>query len=139
MGSGKATIEDWGHPDAPPIYKVGRRCVKCRAKVSRYTKPYLGGYVLCGLCERKRVDLDLQLHQFADVPKSGRTNNYELPRLGKVRRAKGLRQPDLAREVECATSTIKAVEQGQLKASTKLAGKLARALEVDVSELRGLE
>ncbi len=94
--------------------------------------------MLCNLCDRKRVDQDLEVHQFVpSATKRGRAGSYALPNLRKIRREKGLRQSDLAREVECGTDHIKHIENHGRLASCNLAGKMARALGVDVRALRG--
>ncbi len=124
--------------EAPADYGPGRRCAKCKAKVSRYTSPHWGGALLCHPCERKRIDQDLEVHQFVpSATKRGRAGSYPLPNLRKIRKEKGLRQSDLAKEVECGTDHIKHIEHNGRLASCNLAGKMARALGVDVRALRG--
>ncbi len=94
--------------------------------------------MLCNLCDRKRVELDLKVYQFvSSTPKTGRLASYPLPNLGKIRKEKGLRQQDLAREAECGTDHIKHIESKGRLASCLLAGKMARVLGVDVRALRG--
>ncbi len=94
--------------------------------------------MLCSPCDRKRVDLNLEVYQFVpSSPKRGRMASYPLPNLRRIRREKGLRQQDLAREVECGTDHIKHIEHNGRLASCNLAGKMARALGVDVRALRG--
>ncbi len=141
--------------EAPADYGPGRTChrgVKCETyhqtlerngvgevgRLSRYTEPHWGGVLLCNLCDKKRVDLDLKVYQFVPSrPKMGRVASYPLPNLREIRKGKGLRQQDLAREVECGTDHIKHIEHNDRMASCKLAGKMARALGVDVRALRG--
>lgn len=157
MGMTKSTTGYW-HPDAPTRYNTNRRCsrgIKCLTyeqcqevgKIRSTKPPLVNGddirgipeVVLCSLCERAWLKTETPVHKFAGVQKKGKITSYFLPSLRKIRRSKGLRQYELARIVECSTETVEAAERTgdrRRRVSTKMAGKLARALGTSVNELR---
>ena len=149
------------HDTPPKRYPKGRRCQrgnKCKTYeqllrsgqspeagiLSAYATPTGGdthGVLLCEPCLsawRVEQEQGVSLWKFSGTEKKGRTTSYELTALRAVRKSQQLRVPDLACLAECSSDAVKKIERGELRASTKLAGKLARALGVSVDELRGL-
>ncbi len=127
-------------PDAPLDHGTGRRCVKCKGKVSRYTKPLGGpvtGVLLCNPCNNTRIEAGQEVREFAGILPRGYARAYPLPNLKKCRLRRGWTQIDLAREAECGSDHIGQIELGRDRASCKLAGKFARVLGVEIKTLRG--
>ena len=130
---------DFLSPEAPTDYGKNRQCHKCKARVSRYTKPHWGGILLCYSCDRERVSKDLEVHLFVGTMKKGRHVSHKLPGLKGVREARGLTQKELADKAGVNPTTVRRLEKGTILARSRMAGKLARALGVETKELRGAE
>jgi DNA-binding XRE family transcriptional regulator len=96
---------------------------------------------LCNLCEGAWAKSGKTIHRFTGLPRKGRVESYEVPMLAGIRNAykgKGISQHALAKKSGVDRSYIQAIEYGQYNCNTKAAAKLARALGVEVRELRGL-
>jgi DNA-binding XRE family transcriptional regulator len=150
----KREMHSWYHPDAPTFFAKGRRCsmgVKCptfaqtgeKGKVRSTKEP--AGYgedgeaiVLCSLCDGAWRDSGQSLYIFCGIRKKGRKTSYLLPSLRRVRRSRGIVQVELAELSGCSLQTIEGAERNKSprSVSSKMAGKLARALGVDVKELK---
>lgn len=127
---------DFRDPGAPEDFGTGRKCHRCKQKVSRYQKPHWGGILLCYSCDRERVDKDMEVHLFVGKIKRGRQTSYRLTALQRVRESRGLSRRDLAEDAGVHPGTVRKLERGDLLARERIAGKLARALGVEVKELR---
>lgn len=121
-------------PDALEDYGRGRKCVHCKTnKVNRYqSQP------VCFTCQSNKIDKELAAHRREAEIKGKLANlNTKLYNLKTHRLKLGLSQRELARRVDTNPAYITQLEHRRNGCGDILSRRLARALGVTVTELRG--
>lgn len=147
-------ITEYIETGAPIDYGTGRRCTRgfeCETykqiaevgKVHRFSVPHRENakgeptILFCDQCEKERTKRDVEPYELQGAPKVGRKTSYDLPNLRRYREKRHVSRGDLAQMAECGVEHIRRIERDKVQASTKLAAKFARVLEVDIRALRG--
>lgn len=120
----------WGEPE------VGKVRSTKEAKGEGVADGKTVSIALCGLCERAFIASGKDIYQFTGIVKKGRQVSYYLPNLRRFRKNLLLTQVELSKRSGVGVEAIRKAEQQREKTTSRSAGKLARALGVEVKDLK---